>query len=44
VRSLLELATLLKYQHGLAVSEREIAEAMLRTGDALKHRLHRASA
>ena len=30
------LATLLKYQHGLAVSEKEIAEAMLRTGDALK--------
>jgi predicted double-glycine peptidase len=36
VRSLLELATVLKYQHGLAVSDREIAEAMLRTGDALK--------
>jgi hypothetical protein len=30
------LATLLKYQHGLAVSEKQIAEAMLRTGDALK--------
>lgn len=30
------LATLLKYQHGLPVSEKEIAEAMLRTGDALK--------
>lgn len=30
------LATLLKYQHGLGVSEKEIAEAMLRRGDALK--------
>ena len=30
------LATLLRYQHGLAASEKEIAEAMLRTGDALK--------
>ena len=30
------LATLLKYQHGLHASEKEIAEAMLRTGDALK--------
>lgn len=30
------LATLLKYQHGLPASEKEIAEAMLRTGDALK--------
>lgn len=30
------LGTLLKYQHGLAVSEKQIAEAMLRTGDALK--------
>jgi hypothetical protein len=30
------LATLLKYQHGLPASERQIAEAMLRTGDALK--------
>jgi predicted double-glycine peptidase len=30
------LATLLKYQHGLDVSEKQIAEAMLRTGDALK--------
>jgi uncharacterized protein len=30
------LATLLKYQHGLAISEKEVAEAMLRTGDALK--------
>ena len=30
------LATLLKYQHGLPGSEKEIAEAMLRTGDALK--------
>jgi predicted double-glycine peptidase len=30
------LATLLKYQHGLAVSEKQIAEAMLRKGDPLK--------
>ena len=30
------LATLLKYQHGLAVSEKEVAEAMLRTGDPLR--------
>jgi uncharacterized protein len=30
------LATLLKYQHGLPASEKQIAEAMLRTGDALK--------
>jgi len=30
------LATLLKYQHGLAVSEKEIAEAMLRRTDHLK--------
>ena len=30
------LATLLKYQHGLAVSEKQIAETMLRRGDALK--------
>ena len=30
------LATLLKYQHGLPGSEKEIAEVMLRTGDALK--------
>jgi predicted double-glycine peptidase len=30
------LATLLKYQHGLAVSEKEIAEAMLRRTDPLK--------
>jgi uncharacterized protein len=30
------LATLLKYQHGLAVSEKQVAEAMLRKGDPLK--------
>jgi predicted double-glycine peptidase len=30
------LATLLKYQHGVAVSEKEIAEAMLRRTDPLK--------
>ena len=30
------LATLLKYQHGLAVSEKEIAEAMLRRSSPLK--------
>jgi predicted double-glycine peptidase len=30
------LATLLRYQHGLDAAEKEIAEAMLRTGDALK--------
>jgi hypothetical protein len=30
------LATLLKYQHGLPVTEKEVAEAMLRTGNALK--------
>jgi len=30
------LATLLKYQHGLAASEKEIAETMLRRGDPLK--------
>ena len=30
------LATLLKYQHGLAVSEKEIAEAMLRRTSPLK--------
>jgi len=30
------LGTLLKYQHGLAVSEKQIAEGMLRTGDPLK--------
>jgi predicted double-glycine peptidase len=30
------LATLLKYQHGLPASEKEIAEAMLRSGDPLK--------
>jgi hypothetical protein len=30
------LATLLKYQHGMPASEKEIAEAMLRTGDPLK--------
>jgi predicted double-glycine peptidase len=30
------LATLLKYQHGLGASEKEIAEAMLRRGDRLK--------
>ena len=30
------LATLLKYQPGLNVSEKQIAEAMLRTGDPLK--------
>jgi predicted double-glycine peptidase len=30
------LATLLKYQHGLQVSEKEIAEAMLRVTDPLK--------
>src|SRR5918996_2704067 len=30
------LATLLRYQHGLAVSEKKIAEAMLRRSDPLK--------
>jgi predicted double-glycine peptidase len=30
------LATLLRYQHGLAASEKEVAEAMLRRGDPLK--------
>ncbi|MGQ0653028.1 MAG: C39 family peptidase [Betaproteobacteria bacterium] len=30
------LATLLRYQHGLEVSEKEIAETMLRRGDPLK--------
>jgi predicted double-glycine peptidase len=30
------LATLLRYQHGLAVSEKQIAEAMLRRSDPLK--------
>jgi predicted double-glycine peptidase len=30
------LATLLKYQHGLPVSEKQIAEAMLRRSDPLK--------
>jgi uncharacterized protein len=30
------LATLLRYQHGLAVSEKQIAEAMLRRTDPLK--------
>jgi predicted double-glycine peptidase len=30
------LATVLRYQHGFDVSEKEIAEAMLRTGDPLK--------
>ena len=30
------LATLLKYQHGLSVSEKQIAERMLRTTDPLK--------
>ena len=30
------LATLLKYQHGLNVSEKQIAETMLRTGDPLQ--------
>ncbi len=30
------LATLLKFQHGLAVSEKKIAEAMLQQGDPLK--------
>ena len=30
------LATLLKYQHGLPASEKQIADAMLRTGDPLK--------
>ena len=30
------LATLLRYQHGLAVSEKEIAQAMLRRSDPLK--------
>jgi uncharacterized protein len=33
------LATLLKYQHGLAVSEKQIAEAMLRRSDPLKVKL-----
>jgi uncharacterized protein len=33
------LATLLRYQHGLAVSEKEIAEAMLRRSDPLKVKL-----
>jgi len=30
------LATLLKYQHGLPVSEKQVAEGMLRTGDPLR--------